>query len=237
MSVQINYKGRFGNHLFQYIAGRLFADHLGLKLRTKFEEQRMVQMLPQEGGMVLGGPQKVLTDDDDIFGSGWFGGNYVLDGFFQNSDWYYSRRQKVMEFAKPSPAPLVNKEDLVMNVRLGDFRAMDWVIDPSWYLDILNSETFKTLHIVTDQIDYDYLSHFKKYNPIVVSSGREQDWVYLRSFDKVVCSNSTFCWWAMFFGSASKIYVFKRWVGLTHQNLKIPGSVEVDGLFEKERRK
>lgn len=236
MSVAINYKGRFGNHLFQYVAARLFAEKHGLALKTEFDDQGIVRMDPHEPGLDMPGEEKLLTDFDDIFGKEWPKAPYRFDGFFQNSDWFYGRRAEILKFAHADPVPCVNTQDILMNVRLGDFKAMDWVIHPSWYLEVLRNETFRRLHIVTDEIDGDYLSHFKQYDPLVVSSGKHGDWAYLRSFDRVVCSNSTFCWWAMFFGSASRVVVFKRWVGFPLNNLRIPGSVEVDGKFAREMR-
>jgi hypothetical protein len=74
------------------------------------------------------------------------------------------------------------------------------------------------------------------YNPIVVSGGKDADWDYLRSFDRVICSNSTFCWWAMFFSMPSKLYMFKRWVGFDWHKIQIPGSIQVEGKFLKEAK-
>lgn len=236
MSVTINYKGGFGNHLFQYIAARLFAVKHGLRLQTEFDDQGIVKMDPHEDGLDVHGEERLISDFDDIFGKEWPHAPYRFDGFFQKADWFYSRRADIMKFAHPAPVPYVNTEDIVMHVRLGDYKAMDWVIHPSWYLEVLKNERFHRLHIVTDELDGDYLSHFRRYDPVIVSSGKNSDWTYLRSFDRVVCSNSTFCWWALFFGSASRIIVFKRWIGLPFNNLCIPGSIEVDGKFVREMR-
>jgi hypothetical protein len=234
VSVSIKYKGRFGNHLFQYIAARLFAEENGLRLKTDFDDNDLVRMDPQEGGDEVGGPEIVLNDFVDIFGKTWPKGRYVFDGFFQNADWFYTKRDKILKFAHIEPVAQWDARDIVMNVRLGDFKAMGWVIDPSWYLEVLSCEAFRKLHIITDEYDTEYLSNFEKFSPVIVSSGKRGDWNYLRSFDRVISSNSTFCWWAMFFSLPGKLYVFKRWVGLPGNNLSIPNSIEIDGKFLRE---
>lgn len=226
MSVSVDFQGRLGNNLYQYIAARLFAEKNGLRLVTAWNDPETVHMdTPRPSLDISDGKERLLTDDDnDILGQPFPRGRYRLRGFFARPDFFYPNREKILSFAHTSPINAINREDIVMNVRLGDFRPLGWVIHPSWYLGILEREVFKRLHVVVDEIDQEYLSHFKAYEPIVVSSGRVGDWDYLRSFDRVICSNSSFCWWAMFFGSASKMYSFKRSVG-------IPGSILVEGEF------
>lgn len=237
MSVSVRYGGRFGNHLFQYVCARLFADRNGLRLTTPFTHEKMVRMAPQESGIsVEGGPEVVLGNDDDILDRTWVKSRYVLEGHCQNSEWYHKARAEIDSFAFPEPVTHVNTKDIVVNIRYGeDYRKLGWVIHPSWYLNVLGMENFEKLHVVTDNPDPDYLSNFRKFDPVVVSSGAEGDWRYLRSFERIVCSNSSFCWWAAFFSRASRIYTFKRWVGETPAGLPIvklgcfPNGVEVDG--------
>ena len=237
MSVSVRYGGRFGNHLFQYVCGRLFAARNGLRLDSLFTHLEMVRMAPQDFGTVVdSGPEIILGNGDDVLGRAWTKARYVLDGHFQNSEWYHKARAEIDSFAFPEPVPDVNMKDIVVNIRCGDdYRRLGWVIHPSWYLDVLGRENFERLHIVTDNPDPRYLSHFRKFDPVVVSSGAAGDWRYLRSFDRIVCSNSSFCWWAAFFSRAGRIYTFKRWVGEGPSGLPIvrlgrfPNGVEVDG--------
>jgi hypothetical protein len=60
-------------------------------------------------------------------------------------------------------------------------------------------------------------------------------WNFLRSFDRVVASNSTCCWWACFFSAASRVYTFRRWIDNPNAALsEFPRAVPVDGAFAQE---
>jgi len=159
-----------------------------------------------------------------------------MEGFFQRSSWYHERRAAIERFMTPEPIGAVNTRDIVINLRVGqDWRALNWTIHPRWYLDILSKERFDTLHIVTDTLDEKYLAHFSGYSPRIISSGPKGDWECLRSFDRIVCSNSSFAWWACFFSRASRIYTFKRWNGDPIVRIeRFPNGVEMDGAFLHE---
>lgn len=241
MSVHVLYKGRIGNHLFQYICARLFARKHGLRLATPFTHPELVRMTPHEQGEWVEGSHlnNLLDDGHNPFGLPYKRARYIFDGYFQDGSWYHGAKKEIESFAFPATPAGLNQEDLVVNLRLGkDYRDFGWVIDPSWYLEIISQEQFKRLHIVADVADQEYLRHFAKFDPIVVTEGPTIDWSYLRSFDRIVCSNSTFCWWAAFFSNATRIYTFKQWVGRPEVKLgPFPGrGVEVDGRFRAEAR-
>lgn len=236
MCVQIGYKGRLGNHLFQYIAARLFSEANHLYLTTPLPANEVTRNTPHKGGRIVNTPPVRITDDHDLFEKPWDLNSYVFNGYFQRSRWYHERRADVLRCVELRPIPEVNRKDIVINLRVdADYRSFDWVIDPSWYLRILTEERFERLHIVADVRDEAYLSSFKKYDPVIVSSGPKKDWEYLRGFDRIVTANSTFSWWAAYFSQASRIYTFKRWVN--HPAPKIhafPNGVEMDGKFLHE---
>jgi len=260
MSVEFKYipRTRIGNVLFQYACARLFAETHGLRLLTPFNPpngSEIVRVLPNAGGEVVQEPTVHLTDsswvlrenpqtqfrflrmEDSPFAGSWPRARYVMEGFFQRSSWYHERRAAIERFMAPEPIGAINTKDIVISLRIGqDWKALNWVIHPQWYLDILAKERFDALHIVTDTLDEKYLAHFAGYSPRVISSGPKGDWEYLRSFDRIVCSNSSFAWWACFFSRASRIYTFKRWNADPIVRIeRFPNGVEVDGQFLHER--
>ncbi len=193
-------------------------------------------MTPHKKGKVLEEPVTFFTDKNkDLLDQKWVPGHYVFDGYFQKSHWYWSRREEILKFAKPIPEVTeINTKDLLVSLRVrADYRRWNWVIDPSWFLEIIEKERFDRLHIVTDYRDDTYLGHFKKYDPIIVDDGTVGNWTYLRSFARHVSANSTFCWWAIFFGNAPNPYIFKPWNARPRPQLvEFPGAVVVDGKFE-----
>ena len=90
-------------------------------------------------------------------------------------------------------------------------------------------------------VDNEYLSAFKRYNPIVISSGFSwppnqntiDDFKFLASFNKMILSNSTFAWWAAFFGSPQAVYTFRPWIGPSNviRLSDFPNSTSSDGRF------
>lgn len=233
MSVEVEYNGQFGNNLFQYVCARLFAKDNGLRLRTPFFVNKMVEALAQEGGESVEGAPIILGDRDQLFSKKYPTARYSLHGFFLCGDWYHSRREQIRGFIRPMRMFEKNTQDFAIHCRLKDYRRGNWVIHPSWYLSILKRETFKTLYIVTDELDREYFDVFRPYDPLFLSSKPEDDWEFLRSFDRVAISMSTFSWWAVFLGNASKVYVFKRYQFGMNLN-KFPNRIEIDGRLLHE---
>lgn len=261
MGVEFTYipQTRLGNILFQYACARLFAETHGLCLLTPFASpngQDIIRVVPSANGNVVEQPIIRLTDsnwvlrqkpdacfrflrmEDDLFTGHWPLARYIFEGWFQRSSWYHDRRKAIERFMVPEQIRSINTKDIVINLRVGaDWKALNWIIHPRWYLDILSKERFQTLHIVTDAIDESYLAHFAGYSPKIVSSGPKGDWEYLRSFDRIICSNSSFAWWACFFSRASRIYTFKRWNNDPIVRIeRFPQGIETDGPFLHEFR-
>lgn len=239
MSVRIKYLGRFGNNVFQYMAGRLFADENAMELETPFPGTDVIPILPQTSLPVAvsqGAPIR-LGDPDAVLDRRWPAGNYVLEGFFQRPDWYYARKEAIWAFARPSLVMKDHADDIVMHVRHEDYFDHRIVISPSWYLRILRKELtpFRKLFIVGKDLDQGWLEAFHEYRPEIVSGSPKEDFDFLRRFDRVLLSNSTFAWWSVFFSRPAVVYTFRKWIGNAAAPLaEFPGAVPVNGKFTWE---
>lgn len=80
------------------------------------------------------------------------------------------------------------------------------VLSFEWYRDILEGMNFNKLYICTDIPNDPFLDHFKKYNPIISSNDKYKDFDFIRSFNKIIISMSTYSWWAAFLSNAEEIY-------------------------------
>lgn len=242
MSVHIRYRGNHGNNLFQYVCARLFADRNGLRVVTPWKRLDIVKMSESEGEEFTSPPVTLGDENQDILTRRWAPGRYLFDGYFQSArgSWYHERRQDIKAFAVPTPlATDINREDIAISLRVReDYRIRNLVIHPDWYVDVLKRETFRKIYIIADVIDELYIkritSQFPNHDVSVQAEGAVEDWKTLRSFDRLVCSNSTFAWWASFFSNASRIYIFRRWTRQP-QLSGFANGVEVDGPFLSER--
>jgi len=239
MSVGIAYLGRFGNHLFQYACARLFAERNGLYLETALDGEGVVSTTDCSEGQQVGFPEIVLGDGEaDILDRDFPPARYIIAGYFQKASWYHPRRDRILEFILPtrSVGPK-NTKDVVINIRLDDYLAFKYSPHPDWYLKVLEMEKFDRLHIVAEERHEKYLSYFKKYDPIIQASDKVSDFYYLQQFDRIVCANGTFSWWAAFMSTASKVYTHKRWAKpFPDADLSFfPNGVQVDGPFLDEK--
>lgn len=238
MSVKVNHIGRFGNHLFQYLAARFIAEENGMKLNSPWVGQALVP-IPDSSDLHArdgDGPFLRIGDEHWALDRKWDKANYQTAGYFQVSRWYFQRRKRILDLVQLPRLEPTALGDLIVNVRLGDYLPCNAAIHPSWYLSILEKEIFDRLVLVTDDPGNSYLRVFDKYKPIVVQGGPVEHFRVLRNARRLIMSNSTFCWWAAFLGSAEKLYIFKRW--LNHPNAHLgdfPGAVSVDGDLLHER--
>lgn len=99
-----------------------------------------------------------------------------------------------------------NKDDLVIHIRLGDYKQIGCVTDKKLYLDVINKEKFNKCFILTDSPNDSYLDDFKKLGCIIRCKTPIEDFVFIKNANKIVISKSTFSWTAAFISNAEKIY-------------------------------
>jgi hypothetical protein len=247
LPVTVDFSGRTGNHLFQYTMARLVAEANGRPLGTQFPKNDFLQPKPYPTVDVPAGlanvSQKIGDYSPDIPLVNIGKNPAHLHGFFQKARYYNQHRGRIREFWNTTPVTDFNVRDIVLHLRLTDYHLpmFKCVINPLWYIDILSREEYDRVYIVVEphETNSKYLSYFRPYNPIVVGKTPGEDFNFIRSFDKIVCSNSTFCWWASFLSHASTIYTFKPWMGLIRgavpELADMEGATVLDGEFYRDR--
>lgn len=232
MTVQVLYNGRSGNRLFQYACARLFAEENGLGLATTPPDVPWVPISPAVLVKAPDAPPHRLGDPDRVLEHLWPKGHYLLDGFFQEADWYWKRRDSVLGIYPMPEIPRLPEDHVVVAVRLTDYWHHKIVISPSWYHGILSALRPSTVTVVTDAPKDSYHAVFRPWKPTIVSGEVKDDFELLRSATTLVLSNSTFAWWAAFLGRPKKVYTFLPWIANPAANLcRFPGAVAVDGKF------
>jgi len=249
MSIRINYKGNVGNCLFQYVYTRILSERNGFHFLTPFPYQKILQTTAHKTGENHISPKIVFEepfinekdggpDLDDLekrydfyrqFDKKLAPCQYILNGYFECSELFNPYETLIKSYFKIDDFKK-NTNDIVMNIRLGDFADLGRIITSDWYINILENEKFDKLYIVGGKADEPYLKAFKKYNPIIVPSSPVNDFHFIKNFDKIICSNSTFCWWAAFLSEANTIYVSDKWISPLLTTCKNSINIKADYL-------
>jgi len=229
--INILWRNGFGNQLFQYSFARLLAEENNCELtysgfgRVCFASLIDYGFINEPEQIVKYSPDKhyiVKTIDYD--------GDIVFD-YIENYLTYKNHLDKIRSwFPKVDKT---NTDDLVVHVRRGDNGSnINTLFD--WYKNVINSQKiqFDKMFLVTDTPDDSCILKFKEYYNAEVYSKKDvnfkiwpssteekierykydiSDFNFIRSFDKILFSNSTFSWWASVLSEASEIYLNKHW--------------------------
>ena len=125
------------------------------------------------------------------------------------------------------PSKKIYNEDLVVHLRLGD-NGPNIYTPFEWYKKAINDNNiqFNKIYLVTDEPQSKDAKKFKDYyNADIFSTSTTKtindranninetlnDFNFIRSFNKILFSNSTFAWWASLLSEANEIYFNNEW--------------------------
>ena len=210
--------GRFGNQLFQYTIARLLAEKIGFELGQQGEWNDTITATPPKPGKRYTNDTVTIVerfDTGNILERKYEKKHYHLRGYWQEAHYYLPNRDKILGFFNEKATAQTDKDNIVMHVRLDDYKEFGkggTVLNPRYYTDCLEYEIFDELFIITDAPNDDYFNAFEKYNPIFNYGTEKQDFWFLTQFDRIICGNSCFSWWAAFLSNANKIYMPECWI-------------------------
>lgn len=250
--ITVDYFGRTGNQLFQYAFARIMQIVHGGDIYTPqpkvFLPLRPVEPVPiTERGNTFN-----VTDNNscEVMDKVPDGVTHLhLHGYFQKSWFYNQYREQIKNMFDLSLMDKwlfydTNYDDIVIHLRLTDYFwiKVNSVICPDWYADIVRGEKYKKCYVVVEDhpTNKKYLNFITSMIPrseVVTGGTAIGDFEFIRKFDRIVCSNSTFCWWAAFLSEASKVWTFTPWM---HRNAApdlsgMIGAKPVAGKFFHDR--
>lgn len=108
----------------------------------------------------------------------------------------------------------IDKDDLVISLRLGDFIHPPIKYNPphrlltyDYFSTILSNIKFNRLFITSDEPLHPFVNEFRHLNPIIVQNDNPIKTMSLvRRFKKIAISQSTYSWWCGYLSNASEIY-------------------------------
>lgn len=149
---------------------------------------------------------------------------------------------------QPIPTRAIDKEDIVLHFRTGDLVNFcttgcpyNSFLDFEYFNQILSKIKFQRLYIVTEQESFIksfadiFLAKFQGYKPIYVSGELIDDFNFIRLFDRIITSQSSFSYWAGYLSNASKVYVPVTKCGPWNKYniwLRIPNERRFERVFE-----
>ncbi len=216
--VIVDYLGRMGNNLFQYVIGRIIAEELGLALSvepipgfpetfTTIEGTCIREPWQFYEGFKL--PLESILNSPPVTG-------YALRGYFQRSEYYIPHRTKIRQWLKPSTEYYKKLPDryldglsqaLVVNVRRTDYTSNGWALPFSYYDTAIKQYQgqFSDLWIVTDDCHDPFFRRFRKYSPKFLCTDSVTQLTALTLAPRLIMSQSSFSWWGAFLGENTSV--------------------------------
>lgn len=214
----------YGNQLFIYFMGRIFAEKHHLNLINPAPSGCFNISKNNRFGNPPSGLRKYALDDraydqstDEIqyYGKG----HYLIRGHFQFENALYKNKNLVLSWITYA----VNPEDTVsIHVRLDDFYAKQrhLIININYYIDCIKkyADSYSEVQIVCDKLRRPWevkymkslMSRIANLNktPIYKPNSIADDMKTIYNSSVIITSNSTFCFWATFLSNAQKIISF-----------------------------
>jgi len=100
-------------------------------------------------------------------------------------------------------------DDIIINVRLGDIesRYTDRLLTIDYFKIILDNIMYNKLFIAAEDMNSKLLLPFEKYNPIYFVQDHYMDtFNFVRLFNRIVISQSSYCWWIAYLSNAQEVY-------------------------------
>ena len=232
--VKINYLGRLGNKLFQFVLGRMIAEARGYRLIA-----HPIPGFPGTYEEIKGechdtGPQNVLTGhriDLPAILQARDPGAVILDGFFQRCEYYIPERDKIRHWLRMEDGTALSMEmpDLLIHVRRADYVQHGWALPFSFYRSAIEEylPSGGKLVIATDDPLDPFFWSFRCWKPKFFRGSIPELMQLMKEAPCLLMSQSTFSWWPAFLGKENRLVLcpnpaFGIWSGLDEVALASP---------------
>lgn len=232
--IVVNYMGMMGNNLFQYAFGRIIAEKLGYALRMNppMGDLKGFPNITTLEGLSFENPEEILDGhllDLKTVLDNKSNRKIILKGYFQRTEYYLDHKDVIKNWFSTNPSkniPRVNPNDIVVHIRRGNYGKTGSILDLNFYREVLDPCQHDRVFVCGIGVDDKTRRVLSKYNPIYVSHKPIDDFNFIKSFNKIIQSTSTFCWWASFLSDAKEIYTPRPVTGYWGKDSPIDLKVE-----------
>ena len=217
MAVEVRYKGRLGNCLFQYALGRLIAERLNYELIAEPLDE--FELTKETVTGINYSDSEVVFVANDIDTKGIYSGKYsgqriILDGYFQVYDYFKDDLEKIrkwFDLSHVEPLFHATEDDLVINWRQSDWLIPNriWRTLPANLVErVILKRQWNKIYLVTESPDEEGPQRLRnKYKNLEIHHGAPlEDMRSVQSAHTLLISSSTFSWWGALLSDAEKIY-------------------------------
>lgn len=226
--VNVKFVGGIGNNLFQYSAGRIIAQKLGLLFQVKYTGCALDKIATHLGldsyvGYGPSLPSPLLDLPPEAQTLDWkkinkFRGNVVVRGYLQGDPALYDNHyDDILSWVLDSPqkTALTATNTMAVHVRLGDYKPLGWVAPLEYYEQAVRKDVDSfgkpdRVVFITDEPENIFIAELVGRISSVVGDGSigfsVPDLPEIESFDlmrysrTLICPCSTFSWWAGYLG-------------------------------------
>ena len=208
--VEVRYKARLGNNLFQYCLARIIAERLGYALVAS-----PVDGFPNTTQRVDGAhhssPEQVLSGqriDLDAILTDRRPRRIVLDGWFQRYEYYRPHRDQIRDWLRFDPAIAAPPAapDVVLHVRRLDYVQLGWALPFGFYDEALRRlRPAGDVWILTDDVHDPFFRRFAEWRPKFARGTALEALRLMTAARRMVMSQSTFSWWPTFLGDPETV--------------------------------
>jgi len=142
-------------------------------------------------------------------------GNVSLNGYYQSLKYFEDYKSEfISQLGMPDVTFKPTENDVCFHIRRGDylkFARIHHVCNTEYFNKLFDKFSDKNIYVLTDSQDY-VLDEFRNKDfKLVTTSSDLEDLTFMSRFNNIVCSNSSFSWWASLIGGAKNVYVPSRW--------------------------
>ena len=211
MSVSINYSGRLGNNLFQYVAAYIFAKKFNLNITsdiilTKFD-------LPTICGNSY--TSNVISVNDDNFmalleSDTLEPAHYRFIGYYQLKEFILKYGNEIKSMFKLYHTK-ISKDEVFVAYRIGDINGIRQMLPIEFYHEALLNIGVKNGYITSDTPNHPNVIQLMNEFNLTIYNGSDIETIdFAKNFNNLVLSEGSFSWWMGFLSSAENIYYNER---------------------------
>ena len=206
--ITINYSGGLGNQLWQYAAGRVLSQELGLLLLSK--KIKGFKDCPQ----IIKGKAKLspkIELNGHLIPKNLNPQRIVLNGYFERYEYVSPYMEQIKKWFTPvMQVPPVPSNTLTISIRRG---SNNWPVEslcPSmdFYLEKIFKLGFQNHLICTDSPKDKFITDLAGQIPSakIIQSAALEQFSLIQQSKNILIAPSTFSWWAAMTGQAERIF-------------------------------